>query len=56
MDVERGIVPRQQQSDPLAAPPLVLATARLVADDVPDYKDQCRLEPSGKRLNTPPSG
>jgi outer membrane protein assembly factor BamB len=53
IDAKQDSVPRPQQSDPLAAPPLVSATARLVADDGPDYKDQCRLEPSGKRLNPP---
>jgi hypothetical protein len=43
----------QQQSDPLAPPPLVAAMARLITDNVPDYKDQCRLEPAGERLNPP---
>jgi hypothetical protein len=51
IDGKQDSVPRPQQSDPLAVPPLVSATARLVADDGRDYKDQCRLEPSGKRLN-----
>jgi hypothetical protein len=53
IDAKRHNVPQPQQLDPLAATPLVSATARLVVDDGPDYKDQCRLEPSGKRLNPP---